>query len=289
MRAFFFGLLIAAAGAFCEDQRLPPFELAYAEPKPHSHSHDDHGHAHGHAHDGHGLHFSHPILTEVPTPHNVVSFRYAHDRLRDEGNANQDTFELGVEYSPVRWFSFELGVPYAMLNPDRGPYEDNLDSMEFAFKFASFAFEERGIVVTAGLEMGLPTGDDAKGIGSNNEVELEPFVTMGYKLDKFELIPLVKVGLPVKRNDGEDLEPELGYQVSALYHFHSRVAALLEVVGATNLKGEERGRTVIDVSPGLKFRPFDQPSIEFGVNATLPVTSQKDRHWGVGFGMFLHF
>jgi len=46
---------------------------------------------------------------------------------------------------------------------------------------------------------------------------------------------------------------------------------------------------VIDVSPGLKFRPFDQPSIEFGVNATLPVTSQKDRHWGVGFGMFLHF
>jgi len=257
----------------------------------HDHAHVPAGHSQGtdaHSHgEGKHLHFDHPLLIEVPTPHNVISFRYQHDRAFEE-KAHSDTWEVGFEYAPVRWFSFELAIPYTLLNPDEGSREQGIDTAEFAFKFASFQFEERGIVLASGIEFALPTGNDNDAIGSNNEVEIEPFVTMGWKHAKLELISLLKAGLPVKRDHDADFDPDFGYQLSALYHFHGRVAAIVEVIGTTSVSGDEKGRTVIEVSPGIKFKPFDAP-VEFGVNGTLPITSEREKSWGVGFGMFFHF
>ena len=279
--------------ALCVIVLLPCLTAAHEAPSEQAHGHNHEGHKHDdHQHhaDGHGkghLHFDHPLLIEVPTPHNVISFRYQHDRAFEE-KAHSDSFEVGFEYAPVRWFSFEFAVPYTLLDQDEGSAEQGLDTAEFAFKFASFQFEQRGIVLASGIEFALPTGDDEKGIGSNNELEIEPFVTMGFKRDKLELIALLKAGLPVKRDEAAGFDPEFGYQLSLLYHFHSRVAAIVEVVGVTSASGDERGRTVIEVSPGIKFKPFDAP-VEFGVNGTLPVTSDREKSWSVGFGMFFHF
>ena len=254
----------------------------------HDHKHDHkHGHKHGHGHDHGGIHFDHPILTEVPTPHNVASFGYSHTRTAEK--AHVDSFEVGIEFSPVKWFSFEVAAPVELVNPDEGRFVSGVGSTEFAFKFASFHFEERGIVLAAGLEMGLPTGDDDKDIGSNNEVELEPFVTLGWKHDKFELISVFGYGMAVNRSKGEPFAPGFGFQLSTLYHIHNKVALLCEVLGETELRGEDRGTTTVEIAPGVKFKPWNSTPIEFGVNAVLPVTDTRELDWSVGFGLFYHF
>lgn len=250
----------------------------------HAHNHS-HGHAHG-SHD-HGIHFDHPIRTEVPTPHNVVSFSYAHTRTAERTHV--DAFEVGVEYAPTRWFSFEVATPVELLNPDQGRYTSGVGSTEFAFKFASFHFEESGIVLAAGSEFALPTGNDDKDIGSNNEVEIEPFVTLGWKHGDFELVSVFSYGMPVKRNAGDPFVPAFGFQLSTLYHFHDKLALLCEIQGQSELRGADRGRTVIEIAPGLKFKPWDSPAIEFGVNIVLPLSDARESNWSTGFALFYHF
>jgi len=268
-------------------QQIGPSSLGRVfEKEPHDHNHA-HKHSHGHSHAHEGIHFDHPILTEVPTPHNVVSFGYSHTRTSDR--AHVDSFEVGVEYAPVKWFSLEVATPVESLNPDQGRYTSGVGSTEFAFKFASFHFEENGIVLAAGSEFALPTGDDDKDIGSNNEVEVEPFVTLGWEHGDLELVSVFSYGMPVKRDAGDPFVPAFGFQLSTLYHFHKKVALLCEIQGETDLRGDDRGRAVIDIAPGIKFKPWDSPSLEFGVNVVLPISNTRERDWSAGFALFYHF
>jgi len=289
---FFLLKLICVGSNAGEAEALPtptiaPSPLGRVFDKDH-HGHD---HAHNHAHTSHDhanhIHFDHPILTEVPTPHNVVSFGYSHTRSSEK--THTDSFELGFEYAPVKWFSFEIATPVEAVNPDEGRFTSGLGSTEFAFKFASFHFEEKGIVLAAGMEFALPTGNDDKDIGSNNEVEIEPFVSLGWKHDKLELVSIFSYGMPVKRDAGDPFAPAFGFQLSTLYHFHSRIAALCELRGETELRGEDRGRTVIEIAPGIKFKPWDSPALEFGVNVILPISDARELDWSAGFALFYHF
>lgn len=54
--------------------------------------------------------------------------------------------------------------------------------------------------------MGLPTGKDRKGIGSDNIFEIEPFADFGYKLRDLEVVGFLSLGFPVNQkgdqNDG---------------------------------------------------------------------------------------
>jgi hypothetical protein len=124
-----------------------------------------------HDHFGHSaVHFAHPLVAESPTPDTKLRFEYRYSRETEEEDANRHTLGLEAEYAFARWVSLELGVPYTFLDPDEGGSENGFDTVELAVKLASFAFAEKGLVLGGGLELGLPTGDDAKGIGSDHIV-----------------------------------------------------------------------------------------------------------------------
>lgn len=61
-------------------------------------------------------------------------------------------------------------MPYAFHDPDEGNGRQNLDSLEIELKLAIYMFANSGVVLGAGLGLELPTGEDPKNIGSNNEV-----------------------------------------------------------------------------------------------------------------------
>jgi hypothetical protein len=135
--AFVSSLSFSAAFGLEEDRTSPaPKSAAPIAPgpveralKPDSHKHDHSHHNHDHDHRGHShskhthgdhaghIHFDHPILTEVPTPHNVLSLGYSHERSTDR--VNTDSLELGFEFAPVRWFSFEVATPVQAKDPTR--------------------------------------------------------------------------------------------------------------------------------------------------------------------------
>ena len=67
--------------------------------------------------------------------------------------------------------------------------------------------------------MGLPTGDDAEGIGSNNEVEFDPYLNIGYKWRRLEITAWSAFGIPTNQDEEEEVETELAPNLSLLYHF----------------------------------------------------------------------
>ena len=135
-------------------------------------------HHHRSEHDERILHFSHPISTESPTPERQVRIDYSYESI-DQGEPNVQTLTVGGEYFFTPIVSLEFGVPYVMQSGDAG---DSIGNVDMGLKMSNPALIEKGVLLAYGLEVILPTGDEAKkGIGSDKEVELEPFFGFGYK------------------------------------------------------------------------------------------------------------
>lgn len=117
---------------------------------------------------------------------------------------------VDAEYAFHRTFSVHLEVPYALLNREEDDASD-FGTTEVSFKFANYAFAERGLLLGYGIGFGLPTGDDERGIGSDHILELEPFLSAGYQTGDLEAISFVRFGIPTNQRREEPVETELGY------------------------------------------------------------------------------
>ena len=233
----------------------------------------------------HDLHFTHPIFTESVSPDRKVRLDFGRE-WEDEGTGSE--LEVEVEYPFHRSFSVEVGVPYGFSSPDEGSSESNLGSAEVALKFANFAFENSGVLLGYGLEVGIPTGDSSKGIGDGHIWELEPFLNIGVKTGNVELVAWSRFGIPTNQRDDEEIETEIAYDFSMLYHFSPRVQGLVELNGHGGLSGEEVGEGIISLSPGIKLAPFAERSLFVGVGGSFPLGEQELKAQ-VKLALFYHF
>jgi hypothetical protein len=147
------------------------------------------------------------------------------------------------------------------------------------------------VLLGYGLELGLPTGDDEKGTGSSNLLELAPFLAVGYKHRKLELVSFLEFGIPTNQDEekGQEVETELGFNLSALYHASSRWQALLELDGEEVLSGEEEGHSVLNLTPGVKFQPVAGKSLLVGVGVSFPLSNEEDFDTRLVGSVFYHF
>jgi len=232
------------------------------------------------------LHFSHPLIAESPSPDTKV-------RLDvfglDEEEGDATSFRLEAEYAFHPSFSIELDVPYTRLAPDGGGSVSSLDTVGIGLKFANFAFADKGLLLGYGVELGLPTGDDGKGIGSDHLVEVETFLSLGYKRDRFELVTFVEFGIPTNQEEDDEFETELGLQVSLLYHLSSRLQLLLEADGERVLSGEEEGETVVNLSPGVKVKAAAGSAWWIGAAAGFPLSNEEEFDRRLLLSAFYHF
>ncbi len=232
---------------------------------------------------GHGLHtsathgpihFSHPLVAESPSPDTKVRFGFAQfDIDGDEESGTETEFEFEAEYAFHPSSSIEAGVPYVSLDPDESSSELGIGNAELAFKFA---FAGQGLLLGYGLELGLPTGDESKGIGSNRELEFEPLFNLGCKQEELELVLFTSFGIPTNQGENEEVETELGFDVSALCHFGERFMGLLELDGETGPSGDESGETVLNLSPGPKFVPGRNRDQNIGVGVGFPLSDTEE-------------
>lgn len=229
----------------------------------------------GHDHAGgqvHGLHFSHPLFTESVSPDTKVRLDFARTW---EADAKENEIEFEAEYAFHRSFSIEFIAPYVSLSPDFEPSESNLANVELALKFANFAFEDQGVLLGYGLEFGLPTGNDTKGIGSDHLWEIAPFLNIGVKRGRWEFEAFSLFGIPTNQEDGEEIETDFKYDFSSLYHISDRVHGLLELNGKVVLSGDEAGQGIVSLAPGLKVAPFANRSFFLGVGVSLPLGEEE--------------
>lgn len=239
-----------------------------------------------HTHDG--LHFSHPLVTESVSPDTKLRFDYDFGDL--EGDATENGIGLEGEYAFHRSFSIEIGVPYVFANPEAGSADLRLGNIEVGLKFANYAFEDAGLLLGYGMEFGLPTGDDDTGIGSDNIIELEPFLNLGLKTGKWEWIGFAKFGIPTNQDPGQEIETEFGLNLSSLYHVTDRVQALLELDGEAVLSGEEAGEeSEYFLTPGFKVTPFSHQQFRAGAGLRFPLSKDTELQFMTLVSLFYHF
>lgn len=244
-------------------------------------------HHHG---DDEELHFSHPLIAESPSPDTKIRFDYFYRKFgRSSDHAVEHSPRIEFEYAFRKEFSIELDAPYTFRHSDTQPSVNHADTLGVALKFANFAFKEQHMLLDYGVEFGLPTGNDTNGIGSGHIVEIEPFFGAGLKHHKFEVIGFSSVGFLANKKPGDDEANDFNYRFSLLLKPRPGIQPLIELDGATGLNASESGRTVINISPGIKFMPPHSEHWQFGFGVGFPITDTKDFKTRVVLSLFYHF
>ncbi|MBA3340376.1 MAG: hypothetical protein H0T48_00920 [Gemmatimonadaceae bacterium] len=233
--------------------------------------------SHEHKH-GSPLHFSHPIFTESPSPDTKLRFDYlflkagGHDT---EESLRDHTFQAEGEYAFNPSVSIEVKLPFTR-RASQGTTVSSTGSGEIALKLASFAAADRGILLGGGVELGLPTGSERKGIGSDRLYQLEPFLDLGYQRGAFEFVTFLSYGTILNRDDADPREDEVELASSALYRVSPRFETLVEMAVSRVVSGDERGEQAISAGPSFKYRVQRVEQLVFGIAARFPVTEHRE-------------
>ena len=247
----------------------------------HSQEHDD-DHDHDH------LHFSHPLVTESPSPDTKLRLDFLGSRTGNPITSRENTFRLEAEYAFTHSLSLAVVAPFIFRTAPVAERASGLGNLEVSLKAASVAFGEHGLLLGGGLSAELPTGNDSKGIGSSHVLELEPFVDAGYKRDALEFVGLAALSSTFRRRPGEEAERDLSFDISTLYRIHARLEGLLEVTTSRALIGPESGTQQTFIAPGLKVYPFSSSKLMFGASFLVGTGVVHDTHALLLSG-FYHF
>jgi hypothetical protein len=249
-------------------------------------AHDEHDDDHEHGH----LHFSHPMVTESPSPDTKLRLDYLWGR-KDFPTLRLTAHELRLEgeyaFSPA--FSVAVTVPYVWVVPSGLSGVNGFDNTELSLKAASLRWAERGLLVGGGMSAGLPTGSDERGIGTSRAVELEPFVDLALKRGRLELVGFGHYGTTVRNAAGRDAEREVGLNGSLLYAVAPVVEALIEVESVRDVAPGEEHSTTSLVAPGVKLYPFRNRQLMAGVSGRIGVGGGATDFRGLLVSAFYHF
>ena len=254
---------------------LVPFAGTHAQEHEEDHDHDH-------------LHFSHPLVTESPSPDTKIRLDFIGARTSGSAGLHENTFRLEGEYAFNHSVSLAIVTPFISRTAPPAERASGLGNVELSLKAASLAFGERGLLLGGGLSAELPTGSDKKAIGSAHIVELEPFLDAGYKQDAFELVGFALLSSTLHRRAGEEAERNLTFDFSALYRLQSRLEGLIEVTTMRALAGAESGSQQTFIAPGLKVYPFTNRKFMFGASVEIGTGTVRDTHAVLVSG-FYHF
>jgi hypothetical protein len=233
------------------------------------------------------LEFSHPLVTESVSPDTKIRSTFLNTKSKD--NSLIQTYDLELEYSPVPTFSLHLNVPYTVLKPAGNDNRSSLDEIELALKFANFAFESDNILMGYGVSFGLPSGNEAKGIGSDHIWNINPFFNGGIIWKRWEWTAYFTFTIPANQSPDENIQTGLESRLTALYHIGKKWEALAEAGNTTQISNFDTGEKSYDLTEGIKFRPNpDKPWI-LALGVRHPVSGNNGFKWQGIMSVFYHF
>jgi len=235
------------------------------------------------------LHFSHPLITESPSPDSKVRFDYFYQSSRDGIQADEHTPRVELEYAFRSWISVETNVPYTFLRIEGQLQSSHLNNVEVALKVANLSLKEKHLLFVYGLSVELPSGSDSKEIGTDHIFEIEPYFGLGLQRDKVEVAAFASVAAPVNRTANDEDVTHLGYEISVLFKPTDSLQPVIELDGETLLAGAQSGQTSINLSPGIKFRSFHSEHWQIGPGIGVPLTDEREFHRRVVVSAFYHF
>ena len=261
-----------------------------------SHGGGEHEHGQGHSlgHDRHesvdGYPFMHALRTEHAFIERKVELQFADSWGADGGEVDETELEMELFWAINNRMAVVVEAPIIFLDPETGPKESGVGDLEVGFRFVAFNAEYT--LLTFGLNVVAPTGDDERDLGAGHAA-LEPVALGLFDLGCGTTLQ-TEVGfeLPV---DVDEPENEFIYNV-ALGHtflgtecnsFFRWVTPFIEFNGTSALNGDDSGHTVIDVTPGVSWQ-FSRKS-EVAVGYSRPITGDRNFDDQFRIAYYRHF
>jgi hypothetical protein len=144
------------------------------------------------------MNFPRPIFTEKAFPENEFLLLPAVSPRR-ENSARRTDLDLVALYERRigRRGMWEAAVPLSHRSTE-GPARRGIGDIELAFKYVLDANATDTRIVSAGLELSLPTGSDGRGLGSGTVI-VEPYLAVGTVVSEVYLQAQTKIELPADR------------------------------------------------------------------------------------------
>jgi hypothetical protein len=201
-------------------------------------------------------------------------------RIAHGNEGDEVEIEAEIEWALTRRIGLVLEVPYLLVDPKEGKSEEGLGDIAVAPRF--LLAETDRFLLSANLEVELPTGSARRGLGSG-ETALSPTLSLWYDLGKFVAFN-AQFGTEHGLKSGEK---EFLYKTVLTYslldagmiaavrrtfasHFPPGMAnLLLEVTGRTGLSHEERGRTSAEALFGATYLVTGHVELRAGIQFPL--------------------
>jgi hypothetical protein len=233
---------------------------------------DEHDVNHHHGY----LHFSHPIVTESPSPDTKFRLDFIHSWSDDAGETG-NTIRAEGEYAFSPAVSLAVVVPYRWASDEPPMQSSGFENVELSLKAASLKWGERGVLVGGGISLGLPTGPE-------NVSELSPFADVGVRRGNLELVGFLTYSTTLT---GEETIRSLEFDGSALFRASDRFELLGEISTDKSLEtGAPGARTFL--APGIKLRPLLDRDFVLGVSFPIGVGTASGTN-SVFASLFYHF
>lgn len=250
----------------------------------------EHSHGNGHS-QGERLHFTHPLMTESISPDTKLRLDHVYSTPR-----SNHELELEAEYAFHPVFSIEGGVHYDLSG-------GRLGDTHVLFKFANYAFAERGVLLGYGIAFGLPTGGGdghhagdenghaghAHATGDSDIYEIEPFLNAGIVRGPLEISGWGRFAIPTNQERQTEVATSFRYDIAALYHLRRRLDLVAEVNGASSLSGAASGEVTASIVPGVRLRPFGDLNLVAALGVAIPITQHELFDSRTIVSLFYHF
>jgi mono/diheme cytochrome c family protein len=185
-------------------------------------------------------------------------------------------FTFEKRFGPVNQLEVSLPITRANLGAPDGR-TTGFGDLSLAFKRVLTHNLERGMILSVGSEVVLPTGDDTRGFGSGSTV-IEPYVAFGKLLPGDSFIQVQALAELPTRSGLEDefvLRTAVGRSFTSGGPFGRTWTPMLELLGSRELSGG--ARTQWDAVPQFQVTLNTRQHIMANVGLRVPVSDRSGR------------
>lgn len=171
---------------------------------------------------------------------------------------------------------FEVIVPFATLEADAGGWSTNVGDIAFGAKSAFFHNRDSGTILSAAVEVVLPTGNEDRGFGSGHTT-VEGFLAFGQALPRDGFIQAqAGVGVPTNGDTKEVFWRLVGGKTFTQGQFGRSWSPMVELVAAKDLADGESVNW--DIVPEFQVTLSKRQHIMAAFGARVPLNGRDSRH-----------
>lgn len=172
---------------------------------------------------------------------------------------------------------YEIGIPFSVLEQETGASKGGVGDITVAFKHVVFDKLNAGTIVSAGGELGLPTGKESSGLGSGHTTA-EAFGMISQVLPRDGFLHMhTGVEFPIKSDAANEAfwRAALGKTFSG-HRWGRSWSPILELVTAKELAAGSHAEA--DLIPQMQVSLSTRQHILVSAGVRVPVNERDERH-----------